>query len=87
MTEPRRARRLLPAGCLVAALSFGVLVAADAPPVLESVRIEPRNPTLWGARARQRFLVIGTYRDRIERDLTDQARFSVGRPELATVDG
>jgi hypothetical protein len=88
-TRARRftcARPLAAALLLAAAVSSTVLFAADPPAVLESIRLEPRNPTLRGAHARQRLLVIGTYRDRIERDLTARSRFSVARPELASVD-
>ena len=74
------------AAAVAAQLVLGCLLAADVAPVLESVRLEPRNPTLWGARARQRFVVIGTYRNGLERDLTAQARFSIGEPSLASVD-
>ena len=58
-----------------------------AEPALRSVRLEPGDVTLWGARARQRFVVIGSYSDGIDRDLTQRSRFSVADPRLAGIDG
>jgi hypothetical protein len=55
-------------------------------PRLLSLRLEPRQATLWGAQASQRFLLLGTYSDGLERDVTSQARFSVSNPKVAKVE-
>jgi hypothetical protein len=57
---------------------------ADAAPV--SVRIVPERVTLQGARAGQRFLVLGTFADGLERDVTGRGRFSLSHPGLAALD-
>ena len=51
-----------------------------------SVRVEPRDVTLWGPRATQRFLVLGKFADGLERDLTSGSRFSVSESEVARVE-
>ena len=51
-----------------------------------SVRVEPRDVTLWGPRATQRFLVLGKFADGLERDLTSRSRFSVSESEVARVE-
>ena len=73
---------------LVLFLVLGALPAMAAPAgaVLKSIRLEPRDLTLWGASARQRFLVIGTFSDGMERDLTAESRFAVADPRLAGID-
>ena len=51
-----------------------------------SVRVEPRDVTLWGPGANQRFLVLGRFADGRERDLTSRSRFSVTDPHVARVE-
>ena len=53
---------------------------------LLSVRLIPPDVTLWGPKATQRFLVLGTYADGLERDLTFRSRFSISNPEVAKVE-
>ena len=53
---------------------------------LLSIRVEPRDVTLWGPRATQRFLVLGKFADGLERDLTSHSRFSVSDSEVARVE-
>jgi hypothetical protein len=53
---------------------------------LLSVRLVPPDVTLWGPKATQRFLVLGTYADGLERDLTFRSRFSISNPEVAKVE-
>ncbi len=53
---------------------------------LLSVRLLPEEVRLWGAGATRRLLVIGTYADGLERDLTERSRFSIAHPEWAEVD-
>jgi hypothetical protein len=69
--------------CLLHTLN-GSAVAADE--TLVSVRIVPERVTLQGARAGQRFLVLGAFADGLERDLTSQSRFSLSDPRLAALD-
>src|SRR5438093_4985890 len=44
---------------------------------LRSIRRVPQNVTLWGAKATQRFLVLGKYADGLERDVGFPTRYSV----------
>src|SRR2546428_14108308 len=53
---------------------------------LISVRLEPREVTLWGSRCSQRFLVLGKYSDGQERDVTLKSQFSVSDSRIAKVD-
>ena len=55
-------------------------------PKLLSVRLAPQDMTLWGAEASQRFLVVGKYADRLERDLTTQSQFSISPGNLARIE-
>ena len=52
---------------------------------LLSLRLVPERVTLGGVRAQHRFLVLGTYADGLQRDVTLQSRFSVSDPAVATV--
>jgi hypothetical protein len=63
--------------------------AAAAPPAAELValRLWPQDVTLRGAKAAQRFVVLGSYADGFERDVTGQCRWAVSDPALAAVDG
>ncbi len=60
------------------------LLAAAATPV--SIRIEPKDRTLHGEGASQQLLVIGSYADGSERDLTGAAAWKVSDPELAAIE-
>lgn len=60
--------------------------SASRQPRLLSVRLVPQDPTLWGAKASQHFLVLGRFADGLERDVTLHSRFSVSHPRLAQVD-
>src|SRR5713101_6749758 len=51
-----------------------------------SVRLVPENPTLWGAKASQHFLVLGKYADGLERDLTSGSGFSIKGAGVAKVE-
>ena len=53
---------------------------------LLSVRLLPEEVRLRGKDAAQQLLVIGTYADGLERDLTETSRFSIADPELAEID-
>jgi hypothetical protein len=55
--------------------------AASTPPA--SIRVEPKERTLHGEGASQQFLVIGTYPDGGERDVTGEATWNLSDPELA----
>ena len=54
---------------------------------LLSLRLVPHQVTLWEVRASQRLLVLGTYSDRFERDVTLQSHFSISDPQVAKIDG
>ena len=60
--------------------------AGSAPAKLRSLRLVPQDRTLWGAKASQRFLVIGKYSDGLERDVTAESRFSLSDSKVAKVD-
>src|SRR5262245_54982811 len=60
--------------------------AGPASPKLRSLRVVPQNPTLWGANASHHFLVLGTYSDGIERDVTGQSVFLLSNPGVARID-
>jgi hypothetical protein len=62
----------------------GSAVAADETPV--SVRIVPERVTLRGARAAQRFIVLGAFADGLERDVTSQSHFSISDAQIAALD-
>jgi len=53
---------------------------------LESIRIHPDSPTLWGPSASQRFTVVGTYADGIDRDITSICDFTVPSTTVANID-
>ena len=52
---------------------------------LLSVRLLPDEVRLRGRGAAQQLLVIGSYDDGLERDLTETSRFSIADPELAEI--
>ena len=52
---------------------------------LMSLRILPPQPTLWGADATQRFLVLGQYANGLEREVTSRAILSVSDARIVTI--
>ena len=65
----------------------GQLAAShSSPPELLSLRVLPESPMLWGARSSQRVLVLGRYRDGLERDVTSRSRMSMSDPSIAKVE-
>ena len=50
---------------------------------LLSLRILPEEPTLWGASAAQRFVLLGLYADGLQRDVTSGAQFAVSDEGIA----
>ena len=74
---------------LVSSSAPGVIphgLGEESAPELLSVRLVPEGVSLWGARAVQRFLVMGKYADGLERDVTRQSRFSISDDQIARVD-
>ena len=65
--------------CLVLTLPLSASSAK-----LLSLRVLPEDPTLWGASASQRFVLLGLYADGIERDVTSQARFTISDDGIAS---
>ena len=68
--------------------SAGLKADAEAPSGtrLLSVRLLPEEVRLRGQGAAQQLLVIGTFADGLERDLTEASRFSLADPALAEID-
>src|SRR5262249_29402841 len=69
-----------------APLPNGSPARADEPAAPLTVRILPERVTLHGARAAQRFIVLGTFADGLERDVTGQCRFALSDPGLLALD-
>lgn len=99
--RPGRAGRTLPRfdlctiGLLIGLLgwpatlgSAGLKTGAEPSPAarLLSVRLLPEEVQLRGKGASQQLLVIGTFADGLERDLTGESRFSLADPALAAID-
>ena len=75
----------LGAVCFLATLAQAAEVgetAQGASPQPSSLRLVPSEVRLQGADASQQFLVMGTYSDGLERDLTAQAEFSGSKSGL-----
>ena len=68
--------------------SAGLKTGAESSPAarLLSVRLLPEEVRLRGKGAAQQLLVIGTYADGLERDLTEGSRFTIADPALAEID-
>ena len=68
--------------------SAGLKRGAEPSPAarLLSVRLLPEEVRLRGKGAAQQLLVIGTYADGLERDLTEGSRFTLADPALAEID-
>src|SRR5262245_2159402 len=79
--------RLIVAGWVLV-YGLGPTSAGEKPVASQpvSVRILPKEVSLWGARASQRFLVLGMFADGLERDVTSQSRLSISNPRLASLD-
>ncbi len=76
-------------GLLMTGLAEPALKAGTVPshaPALLSIRLLPQEVALWGNDASQRLLVLGTYSNRLEQDVTSRVRFSVSDPRVARVD-
>ncbi len=88
-------RRPGPYRCSAFAIVFSFLaslaaaVEEPAPshdPTLLSLRLVPEQVRLQGPEASQRFVVMGTFADGLERDLTPGSAFRLSDPALARVD-
>ena len=53
---------------------------------LLSLRILPEEPTLWGASAAQRFVLLGLYADGLQRDVTSEAQFTLSDDGIASLE-
>jgi Protein of unknown function (DUF1553)/Protein of unknown function (DUF1549)/Bacterial Ig-like domain (group 2) len=74
---------------LISILAIVTAVAgatSQRPAKLLSIRVEPETRTLAGAGASQQLLVIGTFSDGAEQDLTDQAAWRLSDAALARID-
>jgi len=70
-------------------MAIATAVAGATPKLsakLVSIRVEPVTRTLAGAGASQQLLVIGTFSDGAEQDLTDQAAWRLSDETLARID-
>ncbi len=61
-------------------------LAASHEPTLVSLRLVPAEVSLRGREASQQFVVLGTFSDGLERDLTSQSSFQLSDPLLARAD-
>jgi hypothetical protein len=59
---------------------------SESPARIVSLRLVPENPTLWGSKASQRFVVLGKYADGLERDLTLHTRLWLAGADIARVE-
>ncbi len=91
----RCGRRPGPILCSTVIVVSSVLVCAmaafEAPapshsPTLLALRLVPEQAHLTGPEAAQRFVVMGTFADGLERDLTSDSRLRISDPELARVE-
>ena len=83
---PARRRDCLLLVAILMGLGWGRLLAVRGESRVESLRLVPEKATLRGAQASQRFVVLATYPDRLERDVTRRSVFSVLDPAIAEVD-
>ena len=90
----RCGRRPGPILCSTVIVVSSVLVCAmaalEAPapshsPTLLALRLVPEQAHLRGPEAARRFVVMGTFADGLERDLTSDSRLRISDPELARV--
>jgi hypothetical protein len=78
-------RRLLLVSALAVLCSSGA-AGSDTEKIV-SIRLTPQSRTLSGKSASQQYIVMAKTADGRERDVTDQAKFSVANPETAAIDG
>ena len=76
-----RSRWVLPAMIL----SLAIPAASGSAGKVLSVRLVPEEIKLWGAGAAQQVLVLGRFADGLERDVTDQSKFSISDATRAKV--
>jgi hypothetical protein len=76
----------LPLISILAIVTAVAGVTPQRPAKLLSIRVEPETRTLAGAGASQQLLVIGTFSDGAEQDLTDQAAWRLSESALARID-
>ena len=81
---PEGTPRLVPSHGPVAAYA-GLSRPGHGSGQLLSLRIVPDQVTLRGARASQQFVVMGSYKDGLERDLTRESSFSLSDSAVAAV--
>ena len=77
-----QAATMPPAGAVEGSLP----TSSIAGELLLSVRLVPEDVTLQGAWASQQFLLLGTYADGLDRDITSQSRLSIFPSQVASVD-
>ncbi len=76
---------MLLVGGLISPLNAESPSHPEGSPDLLSIRIVPENVTIRGAYGTQRFLVLGTFADRMERDLTAACRLTIADSKLAAI--
>ena len=59
---------------------------ASSEQLLLSLRLVPQKVALSGANASQRFLLLATYSNGLEQEITSEADFSISDPQVAKVD-
>ena len=87
----RRAVLLFLAGLVFCSLVSAAAAGMTGPapshaPTLLSLRLVPAEVNLWGQEASQRFVVLGTFADGLERDLTLSSKFQLSDSDVAAVD-
>ena len=78
---------LVPFVILLAALPAPTADRKPVPAALVSLRVVPRDVTLWGAQASQHFLALAEYADGLERDVTSRASFSLSEANKGEIVG
>ena len=75
-------------GWLALAVAFSLSSASFASSALEvlSIQLLPKEIALYGAGASQRFVVLGSFGDGLERDITSKSRINISNSSLAAVD-
>ena len=53
---------------------------------VNSLRLVPQQPTLWGAQASQRFLMLATYEDGLERDVSSESEWNLSTLDVAQLE-
>lgn len=70
---------------ILAVVTVAVGAAPDSPARVISIRVEPQARTLAGAQASQQLLVIGSFSDGTEQDVTAEAAWRLSDPALARI--